>query len=76
MKLDRETIRKLATSDDAALWQTVQKIAGEKGFRLPETTPPQETMERLRGTLSGNGTLSLGEAVRVIAEYKKERPHG
>ena len=34
------------------------------------------TMERLRGTLSGNGTLSLGEAVRVIAAYKKDNPNG
>ena len=76
MKLDRETIRKLTTADDASLWRTVREIAGEKGFRLPEATPPHETMERLRGTLSGNGTLSLGEAVRVIAEYKKEHPHG
>ena len=76
MKLDRETIEKLASSDDATLWRTVRGIAGEKGFRLPETTPPHETMDRLRGTLSGNGTLSLGEAVRVIAEYKKEHPHG
>ena len=33
-------------------------------------------MERLRGTLSGNGTLSLGEAVRVIAAYKKGNPNG
>ena len=76
MKLDRETIRKLTTADDASLWRTVREIAGEKGFRLPEATPPHETMERLRGTLSGNGALSLGDAVRVIAEYKKERPHG
>ena len=76
MKLDRETIEKLASSDDATLWRTVRGIAGEKGFRLPEATPPHETMDRLRGTLSGNGTLSLGEAVRVIAEYKKEHPHG
>ena len=76
MKLDRETIGILATSDDATLGKTVREIAGAKGFRLPEATPPHETMERLRGTLSGNGTLSLGEAVRVIAEYKKEHPHG
>ena len=76
MKLDRETMEKLARSDDATLWGTVQKIAGEKGFRLPEATPPHETMERLRGTLSGNGTLSLSEAVRVIAAYRKEHPNG
>ena len=76
MKLDRETIAKLATADDAALWRTVRRIAGEKGFRLPEATPPHETMDRLRATLSGNGTLSLGEAVRVIAEYRREHPNG
>ena len=76
MKLDRETIAKLATADDAALWRTVRRIAGEKGFRLPEATPPHATMDRLRKTLSGNGTLSLGEAVRVIAEYRREHPNG
>ena len=75
MKLDRETMAKLATADDAALWATVRGIALEKGFRLPEATPPHETLERLRATLSGNGTLSLGEAVRVIAEYRREHPN-
>ena len=73
MKPDRELIEKLKNADDAALWATVRGIALEKGFRLPEATPPQKTMERLRGTLSGNGTLSLGEAARVIAQYKKEQ---
>ena len=73
MKPDRELIEKLRDADDAALWATVRGIALEKGFRLPEATPPQKTMERLRGTLSGNGTLSLGEAARVIAKYRKEQ---
>ena len=76
MKLDRETIEKLKRADDATLWQTVRGVALEKGFRLPEATPPHETMERLRGTLSGNGTLSLGEAARVIASYRKDHPNG
>ena len=76
MKLDRETLNKLTEADDAALWETVRGIALAKGFRLPEATPPHETMERLRGTLSGNGTLSLGEAVRVIAANKKDNPNG
>ena len=76
MKLDRETLLKLTEADDAALWETVRGIALAKGFRLPEATPPHETMERLRGTLSGNGTLSLGEAVRVIAAYRKDNPNG
>ena len=73
MKPDRELIEKLKDADDAALWATVRGIALEKGFRLPEATPPQKTMERLRCTLSGNGTLSLGEAARVIAQYRKEQ---
>ena len=76
MKLDRETLLKLTEADDAALWETVRGIALAKGFRLPEATPPHETMDRLRATLSGNGTLSLGEAVRVIAEYRREHPNG
>lgn len=75
MKLDRETVQKLAQADDAALWEAVRGIAMEKGFRLPEQTPPHETMDRLRRALSGNA-LSLGEAVRVIAQYRKEHPDG
>lgn len=72
MKLDRKTMAELAAADDDALWKTICGIAGEKGFRLPEATPPHATMNRLRATLSGNGTLSLGEAVKVLAAYKKE----
>ena len=76
MKLDREMLAKLSGMDDDALWGTVVTVAGEKGIRLPASTPPHETMERLRGTLSGSGTLSLGEAVRILSSYRKEHPNG
>ena len=76
MKLDRETMKTMAAQSDAALWQTIRGIAGAKGLRLPEATPPAETMARLRAMLSGETTLSLGEAVRILSAYKKENPDG
>ena len=76
MKLDRELLAKLASQDDDALWASIVSIAREKGIRLPPATPPHETMVRLRGTLSGNGALSLSEAVKIISSYKGEKPHG
>ncbi len=76
MKLDRETMKTLATQSDAALWQTIRGIAGEKGFRLSEATPPAETMARLRAMLSGETTLSLGEAVKILSAYGKGGANG
>ena len=76
MKLDRELLAKLAAQDDDALWASVVSIAREKGIRLPPATPPHETMMKLRGTLSGNGALSLSEAVRIISSYRGDTPHG
>ena len=76
MKLDRDMLAKLAGKDDDALWASVVAIAREKGIRLPPATPPHETMMKLRGTLSGNGALSLSEAVKIISSYRGEKPHG
>ena len=76
MKLDRETMKTLAAQSDAALWQTIRGIAGEKGFRLSEATPPAETMARLRAMLSGETTLSLGEAVKILSAYGKGGVNG
>ena len=76
MKLDRETMKTLAAHSDAALWQTIRGIAGEKGFRLSEATPPAETMARLRAMLSGETTLSLGEAVKILSAYGKGGANG
>ena len=73
MKLDRETITKLTEANDETLWETVRGIALAKGFRLPEATPPHETMERLRGTLSGNGCAARS---RGTARSRSERRCG
>lgn len=72
MKLDQRLIAELTAMSDDELWRTIRTMAGGKGIRLPEATPPHETLEQLRGAVRGNGTLRLGEAVAVISRYLKE----
>ncbi len=73
MKIDQNLLAELTRLPDKELWQTIRQIAGEKGIKLPEATPPHETLERLRATVKGNGGLRLGEAVSVINRYMKEQ---
>ena len=71
MKIDRNLLTELTRLPDRELWQTIRQIADEKGIRLPEATPPHETLELLRATVKGNGGLKLGEAVTIINRYVK-----
>lgn len=73
MKINQNLLTELARLPDGELWQTIRGIAAEKGIKLPEATPPHETLERLRATVKGSGGLRLGEAVSVISRYMKEQ---
>ncbi len=72
MKIDPKLLDALSAMPDDELWRSIREIAAGKGIRLPEKTPPHETLTRLRGAVKEGGTLSLGEAVSIISKYLKE----
>ena len=73
MKIDQGLIAELVALSDDELWRRIHEMARMHGVKLPEATPPPETLARLRGAVRGNGTLKVTEAISVIGRYMKEQ---
>ena len=71
MKINKEKFEALANLPDAEMWEEIRKMAGERGFKLPESAPPRETMEKIRSALSGAERLSLADAAKILQGYKR-----
>ena len=70
MKLDKESLKKMATLPDDELWQTIRKTAEAHGISLPEGTPKKEELSRLRGILLDAEKLNPLAAMKLINDYK------
>ncbi len=71
MKLNKDALRSLSTLGDRELWSALRGMASEHGYTLPESVPKHEDMERIRAALSGAERISLADAARILANYKK-----
>ena len=73
MKIDQALIAELSALPDDELWKRIHEMAKTHGIRLPEATPPPETLAKLRGAVRGNGSLKVAEAAAVIGKYMREQ---
>lgn len=73
MRIDREKLVALAALPDPQLWAEIRKFAAQKGFRLPETQPPHEDLERLRRTVTDTDKIQVAEALRIVNEYRRRQ---
>ena len=73
MKIDKEKINALAALDDAALWSQICAIAKSHGFKLPETAPKHEQMDKLRFAITGSDKINLSDAIKILNQYRKEQ---
>jgi hypothetical protein len=71
MKLNKEKLSALSSLPNAKMWEEIRKMAGERGFTLPEEVPPPETMEKIRRAMSGAERISLSEAAKIMQNYRK-----
>lgn len=71
MRLDKEQLMQLTALPDKELWEKIVEFARGYGFTLPEKTPPPEQMQKLRGAVNPSGKANLGEALKVINEYRR-----
>ena len=71
MKIDKEKLTALTALPDNELWCEVRKIAKSYGFTLPESTPSECEMQKLRSAVSGELKLSMTDAVKMINDYKR-----
>ena len=73
MKLDKEKLKLMAEKPDADLWADIYEMAKSHGYNIPKTAPRHEDMERIRGALRGSEKISLGDAARIMNNYKKTK---
>lgn len=71
MKIDKEKLNALTSLPNDELWCEIRKVAKSYGFTLPEKTPADSEMQKLRGTVSGGCKLNLGDAVKILNDYRK-----
>ena len=72
MKFNKEKMEALAALPDKEMWEEIRKIAGERGLKLPDSAPPRETMEKIRGAMKGAEKISLAEAARIMQNLKRK----
>lgn len=73
MKINKEMLDRLASMSDAELWGQIRAIAGSHGLKIPDGIPPHAEMEKLRSMMRGETKMSLGEAVKIINNQKREK---
>jgi hypothetical protein len=71
MRIDKEKLRQMLSRDDESLWCEIRRIAKSHGFDLPEKAPPKSEMDKLRSTVGDGSRLNLGDAAKIINNYKR-----
>ena len=72
VKINKEMIIQISNMEDRELWRTVTGIAAGYGIKLNNEMPPKEELNRLRELLRASDRLSISDALRIIATYKKK----
>ncbi len=73
MRFDKEKLKELTSLPDNELWAKIVELAKSYGFNLPTETPPHSELEKLRGAVSPDGKPSMGEALRLLNEYRRRK---
>ena len=70
MKIDKEKLDSLLRLSDDQLWSEIVRVGAQKGFKIPEKTPPHTELERLRAT-ARDGKINASSAMKIIDNYRK-----
>jgi hypothetical protein len=68
---DKSELSRLASLDDATLWESIRNIASQHGYELSDRNASHEDLERVRSILRGSEKFNMREAARLINTYKK-----
>lgn len=71
MKINKEMLCEITKQKDDELWRTIRGIASRYGIKLPEGTPSEKDMSRLRSALSGTEKMNLGAAMEILNTYRR-----
>ena len=72
MKMNKERLEGLAKKNDSELWAEIVKIAGSHGINFGDKMPTHDELERIRRAMLGIEKINIGDAKKIISEYKKK----
>ena len=71
MKIDKTKLDAMLSLSDAELWKEIRKVAKAKGINMPEKTPSESEIRKVRSALSEAEKLNLASAMRLVNDLKR-----
>ena len=71
MKIDKTKLDAMLSLSDAELWGEIRKVARAKGINMPEKTPSESEIRKVRAALSEAEKLNLASAMRLVNDLKR-----
>ena len=71
MKIDKTKLDAMLSLSDAELWGEIRKVARAKGINMPEKTPSESEIRKVRTALSEAEKLNLASAMRLVNDLKR-----
>ncbi len=71
MKIDKTKLDAMLSLSNDELWTEIRSVAKSKGINMPERTPSESELAKVRSALAEADKLSLPSAMRLINELKR-----
>ena len=71
MKIDKTKLDAMLTLSDKELWEQIRSVAKAKGINMPEKTPSEAELKKVRSALSEADKLNLASAMRLMNDLKR-----
>lgn len=71
MKIDKTKLDAMLALSDDELWNEIRSVAKSKGINMPDKTPSNSELTKVRSALAEADKLSLPSAMRLINELKR-----
>lgn len=71
MKIDKTKLDAMLTLSDEQLWEEIRSVAKSKGINMPERTPSNAELNKVRSALADADKLNLPTAIRLINDLKR-----
>ena len=71
MKIDKTKLDAMLSLSNDELWTEIREIAKSRGINMPERTPSNSELMKVRSALADADKLNLPTAMRLVNELKR-----
>lgn len=71
MKIDKTKLDAMLSLSNDELWTEIREIAKSRGITMPERTPSNSELMKVRSALADADKLNLPTAMRLVNELKR-----